>query len=291
MKLDLSSPVARAQDEATRAFAEVFQGTSAPPDLEGLPQVLVTGFGRFLEHPENATGRLVSQLVPSARYPTTLRGALSAVDLPSPQFSMGWTEAVCPSGRRVALCGMIFPVQWGLPPALLEKQLAVMDAELVLMNGIASSEQPLWIELGATNFAVARVDGSGISCPTADQALCEDGPATASCFGAFHAMLRAARDVLAASATRTLRAAHFQTFARPENRYLCNELTYAACRMLEAKRTSRVFLHWPSALSGADIEAAMRVVFAIIDAELGADPVDRMRGENVSAGDDGESAA
>ena len=57
-------------------------------------------------------------------------------------------------------------------------------------------------------------------------------------------------------------------FARADNSYLCNELTYAACDALHAKNTSRIFLHWPSELYPLHLDLGSRIVLRLIETEL-----------------------
>ena len=288
MRFDFAAEIARVQAEASQTFAELFRGLPPPAHLAELPQVLVTGFGRFLHHTENATGRLVAELVPEARYPRTARGSLADVDVPAPQFSIGWNKVTLAKVGAVALCGMIVPSHWGLGPRLLRKQLAAMKVQFVMMNGIATPKQPLWIELGAANRAAAKVDGSGILRPTErktgqGQALLPQGPSTYSSRSAFFALRSAARKRIAqeTSLHDALVGAEFQVFARSENRYLCNELTYAACDLLRRRRASHVFLHWPSTLNASHMASMAKVARALISAELASDPEERLLGRAV----------
>lgn len=290
MEFDLREPLARAQLDALHAFGEAFVGVAPPSTFRdrGLPEVLVTGFGRFLHHTENATGRLVSRLVPSAKYPETARGSLSEVDAPAAQFALGWHEAVLPRVGPVALCGMILPVQWGLGPMLLRTQLAKMNPAFVVMNGIAGPRQPLWIELGAANRAAPKVDGSGIlrpleAAPGEGQALLPPGPPAHSCLAAFDALYTEIARTIAEEegAAEVLTGVAFQTYARPDNNYLCNELTYAACDALQARETPRVFLHWPSELYPRHLDLGTRVVLRAIETELLHGPKERVLGVDV----------
>src|SRR5438477_372139 len=68
--VDTSTPAARAQYDADVEFAAGYTARCAGP-VSGRPRVIVTGFGRFLDVQENATGLMVSALVPAAVYPRT----------------------------------------------------------------------------------------------------------------------------------------------------------------------------------------------------------------------------
>ena len=70
--VDTSTPAARAQYDANVSYALSYRARCVSRG-GSRPRVLVTGFGRFLSNPPNATGMLVSKLVPAARYPVTER--------------------------------------------------------------------------------------------------------------------------------------------------------------------------------------------------------------------------
>jgi hypothetical protein len=66
-------------------FASAYAPRCVAGTDDARSRVLVTGFGRFLENAENATGRMVSQLVPGLQYPETTRPEDGAVDDPAAQ--------------------------------------------------------------------------------------------------------------------------------------------------------------------------------------------------------------
>src|SRR3954471_11666175 len=71
VKVDTRDPLARAQYDADVAFANGYAAKCKKPEGSTRPRVLVTGFGRFMGITNNATGRIVSTLVPDAKYPET----------------------------------------------------------------------------------------------------------------------------------------------------------------------------------------------------------------------------
>src|SRR5262245_48720862 len=71
VKVDTRSPQARKQYDANVAFSSSYTPRCKRSADATRPRVLVTGFGRFMSIENNATGRIVSTLVPSAPYPET----------------------------------------------------------------------------------------------------------------------------------------------------------------------------------------------------------------------------
>src|SRR4051812_44127352 len=67
--VDTHGPLAKAQYDADAAFARAYTPRCAKSSEH--PRVLLTGFGRFQSIRDNATGRIVSHVVPAARYPET----------------------------------------------------------------------------------------------------------------------------------------------------------------------------------------------------------------------------
>src|SRR5438093_6466108 len=145
--VDTSTPAARAQYDADAAFATRYQPRCIPGN-SGRPRVLVTGFGRFLETRDNATGRMVSALVPAARYPLTNPPPAGQVDDPAPQTSVALSTLNLPSGP-VDVCAMIVPVHWDLAAILIAKQVDGFSPEFGLMDGVAGEVQEPWPETGS----------------------------------------------------------------------------------------------------------------------------------------------
>src|SRR5699024_9149414 len=113
------------------------------------PRVLVTGFGRFMSIENNATGRIVSALVPDVSYPETHAPATGELDPPEPQLSVAVSTLDLADIGTVDVCAMILPVYWDLAAILIAKETEAFQPSFVMMNGVAGPRQPLWIELGA----------------------------------------------------------------------------------------------------------------------------------------------
>lgn len=159
VKVDTRTKQARAQYDANVSFANGYV-PRCQPGATGRPRVLLTGFGRFMDIEDNATGRIVSKLIPSAVYPETQPPPAGQVDPPGPQLSVGNGTLDLPGVGTVDVCAMILPVYWDLAAILISKELEAFDPSFVMMNGVAGAQQPIWVELGATNRASQLEDGS-----------------------------------------------------------------------------------------------------------------------------------
>lgn len=167
LRVDTSSPAARAQHAANVAFAEAYRAR-CPVREGGGPRVLLTGFGRFGAVTDNATGRMVSAIVPDAPYPLTRPPADGEVDAPGPQVSVGLRRMRLPGVEgEVEVCGMILPVYWDLSAILVAKEIDAFRPSFVLMNGVSGSKSKLVLELGAVNAASGK-DGSNRIGPALD---------------------------------------------------------------------------------------------------------------------------
>ncbi len=312
--LDTRSPAARAQYDADVAFAVAYRPRCTT--RSGRPRVLITAFGRFLDNPSNATGLIVNALVPSVAYPYTERPPAGTVDPPAPQTSVGLATLNLRTVGPVDVCAMILPVHWDLAAILALKEIEAFAPELVLMNGIASPEQPLWIELGSVNRAMTLRDGSDVLTPVVapGQRFAPIVPSasaadtTRGLLLSWDAVRAAARAAVTAHGPvreegrrfdAIVQGAVFAGYPRGGNTYLCNNITYAVNYALaypgrtltlmqasvarrgatnrvpvrvtrDLRATPRVFVHWPSTLSGAHLDAAAAVMAAIVDAQLAA---------------------
>ncbi|MDP3277463.1 MAG: hypothetical protein Q8Q09_19915 [Deltaproteobacteria bacterium] len=245
IRLRTSSPEARAQYDANVRFALDYRArcTSTAGSTSRKPRVLVTGFGRFLSNGTNATGQMVSSLVPGMVYPRTERPATGTVDAPGPQTAVGSARVTLPGIGEVDLCAMVLPVYWDLAAILVLKEAQSFAPDFVLMNGIAGERQSLWMELGGVNRALSLTDGSNVlePEPPAGQRFAPIVPsATAGelALGArlsWAAVQRAALDAQARAAGVTengvrldavLQGALRAGFPRDSNTYLCNNTSY-----------------------------------------------------------------
>ncbi|AKU95404.1 hypothetical protein AKJ09_02068 [Labilithrix luteola] len=242
--MDTRTEAARRQYDANVKFAMSYSARCTVPKGHRR-RVLVTGFGRFGRIGDNATGRIVSALVPGARYPETSPPTEpGAVDPPEPQLSVATTTLDLPSGESVDVCGMILPVYWDLATILIAKELEAFDPALVVMNGVAAERQPIWLELGATNRAKPLEDGSSQLRPAVrdDESFAKiiDGaPASEDARGnllSWQAVESAARKTIIELADEIDNGVRFGDvlddvrlagYPRSSNTYLCNNVTYA----------------------------------------------------------------
>jgi hypothetical protein len=192
---------------------------------------------------DNATGRVVSALVPSARYPETSAPTDGGADPPEPQLSVGTTTLVLPGAGPVDVCAMILPVYWDLAAILIAREMEAFEPSFVLMNGVAGARQPLWIELGATNRAAPLDDGSNqlrpaVSGSAAYAKIIESASRAEDArpnLLSWQAVESAARETIHRHAddvdqgTRLadlLPDVKLAGFPRDSNTYLCNNVTY-----------------------------------------------------------------
>jgi hypothetical protein len=267
VKVDTRTPAARRQYDANVAFAMSYAPRCARTDT-GNPRVLLTGFGRFMSIDDNATGRIVSKVVPSALYPQTTAPAAGVVDPPAPQLSVGTTTLVLPGSGPVDVCAMILPVYWDLAAILIAKEMDAFDPSFVMMNGVAGRRQPLWVELGSTNRAAPLDDGSNQLRPAISgtdrhakivETASRDEDARANILS-WRAVEGAARAAIASHAddvdqdTRLgdlLPDVKLAGFPRSSNTYLCNNVTYVTGYLMSHPASPVRLLRASPALPGA----------------------------------------
>ncbi len=211
------------------------------------PRVLVTGFGRFLENRENATGRIVSRLVPGLDYPETDPPEPSEVDDPAAQLATARGIVSLEGIGEVEVCGLVLPVFWDVAAIVALREIEAFEPDLVVLNGIAGERQPIWLELGATNAAVSLPDGSGTLVPVAPGTkLVEEAGDDERARGNLlswnnvRASLRAAigerEGVVGTSGARfgdLVRGVALAGYPRESNTYLCNNTTYTVGYVLD----------------------------------------------------------
>jgi pyrrolidone-carboxylate peptidase len=248
VKVLTNTPLAVKQYKVNLAFAKTYKPrckAKASALSSRRPRVLVTGFGRFLSNVHNATGEMVTRLVPNMKYPLTAKPEEGWVDPPGPQTVVKLATTSWPKSGEVDVCAMVLPVFWDLAAALVLAEIDAFSPDLVVMNGVAGSRQPLWLEMGAINHADANEDGSG-------NLYAVDGPvvstAAKSEYGranllswqpvkeAMVAAIEEHGDVIAAAdadgvvnETRfdeILPGVAFAGYPRTSNTYLCNNTTY-----------------------------------------------------------------
>ncbi len=236
-----------AQYVANVAFAEGYV-PSCDLSLAGdRPRVLVTGFGRFLENKENATGRMVSRLVPNLEYPLTSPPEDGKVDDPAAQTRVSQATVELEDVGEVEICAMVLPVFWDLASILVLKEMQAFAPDMVLMNGIAGDRQPIWLELGSVNAAVALSDGSGTLAPIeSGSKLVQEAPdedkarGLVLSWGEVRAGARAKIDSMAEEPDENgtkfgevVEGAVLAGYPRSSNTYLCNNTTYVVNYLLD----------------------------------------------------------
>ncbi len=306
VKVVIDSPLAAKQLKANIDFAKSYKARCRTNGSN--PRVLVTGFGRFMSNQKNATGLIVSKLLPKLTYPMTTPPAAGAIDPPGPQLAVALGTITLPKSGNVDVCAIVLPVFWDLAAVLALLEIDAFEPDLVVMNGIAGARQPLWLELGAINKADHAADGSGVLSAA-------DGPvisgASSKEYGRANLLSwlpvrEAMRSAIAAHAADDQGGTRFDAivegallaaFPRASNTYLCNNTTYAVGYVMDHPKKTvtllqptdprygsgirltssvdrswvpRVFVHWPSELDGAHLTAAANVLAAGIDAQLAA---------------------
>ncbi len=244
VKVDTRTPAARRQYDANVAFATSYKPRCAKPATPtGHPRVLLTGFGRFMSIGDNATGRIVSAVIPAARYPETAPPASGEVDPPEAQLSVATSTIVLPGAGPVDVCAMVLPVYWDLAAILIAKEMDAFGPTFVMMNGVAGDRQPLWVELGATNRAAPLDDGSNQLRPAVSgndaYAKIVDNASHDDDARSNLLSWRAVQSAAQAAVTRheadidqgtrlgdVLQGVKLAGFPRNSNTYLCNNVTY-----------------------------------------------------------------
>jgi len=230
-----------AQYVANVDFATSYVPACSFTDDGQRPRVLVTGFGRFLENEENATGRMLSQWVPGLEYPLTTPPEKGRVDDPAAQLRVSQGVVTLEGVGEVEVCGLVLPVFWDVAAIVTLREIEAFQPDFVMMNGIAGETQPLWLELGAVNEAVALPDGSGTLAPvTAGSPLVPDVEEAERARGnllswtetrvgaeAMIANLAPERDADGVAFGDIVGGVRFAGFPRSSNTYLCNNTTYA----------------------------------------------------------------
>jgi hypothetical protein len=273
--VDTSSPAARAQYDANVSFARSY-AARCKPSQNGHKRAIVTGFGRFLYISENATGRIVSALAPNAKYPITQPPMGDAVDPPAPQTSVAVQTIHLPHAGDVDVCAMILPVYWDLAAILIAKEVDAFGPNVVLMNGVADSEQDLWIELGGVNRAMTELDGSDRLKPIATggrKTIPLVPSASASDllrgnFLSFYAVQDAARTKIKEHGAdveqgrrfdEVLTGAKLAGFPRSGNTYLCNNVTYTVGYLMGHPNQSVTLLKASTPLSGKPNSVTVKI--------------------------------
>jgi hypothetical protein len=305
--VDTGGDAGAAQQAADVAFADVYSPRCTSDGSR--PRLLVTGFGHFEDITFNASGEMIARLVPGVVYPPPPAPATQgAVEDPATQTSVAVARISLPGVGDVDACGMILPVDWDLAAILIAKEIDSFLPQFVLMNGVADPTQPLWLELGSVNEAEPSPDASQNLTPQGFNAPLIPGLDTSDfarpLLASWSAIQGAAAGAITAQADVSEGGATFSTvmsgalyagFPRSTNTYLCNNVTYVVNYLMDHPGTAeqlivssttgqgasvaiqhdvrvapREFLHWPSTLTGAWLDAGASVLAAVAGAELAA---------------------
>jgi pyrrolidone-carboxylate peptidase len=282
--VNTSSPRARAQYDANVAFATAYKSRctfpQTPAGTTPRPRVLVTGFGRFLDNTNNATGRIVTALVPGAEYPQTTPPEPGpqgwAVDPPEPQTRVTVGRIELPRMGAVDVCAMVVPVYWDLASILVAKEIDAFRPSLVLMNGIAGSRQDLWIELGSVNQAMPLEDGSDALKPLPPTGKSVAPIVPSASRADQHKGLLLSWNAVRDAATKEIEAkkdvdddgASFSDllpgvklagFPRSSNTYLCNNITYVVNYLMSYPGRNVTLLKASTPVSGKANQVRMKI--------------------------------
>lgn len=281
VKVDTSSPEARRQYDANVAFATSYAARCTPTQAtDGSPRpvarVLLTGFGRFMSIDNNATGRIISTLIPDAHYPETHAPPRGQVDPPEPQLSVTQSMLDIPNIGRVEVCAMILPVYWDLAAILIAKEAESFSPSFVMMNGVAGPQQPVWIELGATNRASKNFDGSNQLRPAVMPGeeyvkIIESASSREDARGnllSWRAVETAAKEAATRHANEIegearfdsiLQGARLAGFPRASNTYLCNNVTYVTGWLMSHPNKEVRLLRASRTVSGAPNDVKVKI--------------------------------
>jgi len=253
VKVGTQSALAWAQYQANLAYAMAYQPVcgqgNAPVQTEvaaDRPRVLVTGFGRFQSNWRNASGQIVATLIDELSYPLTDPPPSGEIDPPEAQTAVARSTIALPDSGPVELCVMVLPVFWDLAALLALKEIEAFDPDLVIMNGIAGSRQPLWLELGAVNRARGLQDGSNILAAVEGSPLISTASDDDTARGNLLSWqpVREAIELALASEGPTLasnemrfdeiaQGTRLAGFPRSSNTYLCNNTTYTVGYLMD----------------------------------------------------------
>jgi len=287
-------------------FARTFKPFSKPRSHRR--RALVTAFGRFGEHATNASATIARALLGEtatfaprattsepddpAAHVSTMEGVIDLPTLRSVEIHV----VVLPSMWDLAPLLAVRSIEALRPDVVLMNGIGA-TAQAIAVEAAANNRAAL------RDDASARIRPRGDGAATKILPQVDDPPRALSLD--VERILGRARSVWSRHASTTEGGLRFDAVApsvelapaREENAYLCNQLAYLVDRALafpdralrllrgvehdvgidlamgaatDAKlsRIPRGFVHWPSALVGAHVEACVEVLRAMLDAQL-----------------------
>ena len=304
--LTADAPSSRAQLDCNVAFARASSSSSASeaaPVGSARKRVLVTAFGRFAGHPQNASASIACALFDRSATFAPLPSS-DAPDDPVAHLQTIAGVVELPRAGAIDLHVLVLPVMWDLAALLALTTAARVRPDAILMNGVGAAEQPVGIEAEASNRAALRDDASGRVRPrgeTGPVRILEDVDEHRRALPLdTERVLAAARARWSLHAETTESGRRFDAVARgvevlhgrDANVYLCNQIAYLvdralafphrALRLLRGSEhdgvdvvvpaalrdVPRGFVHWPSTLVGAHVAAGADLLRAMLDAML-----------------------
>lgn len=302
--LDTRTRESKAQYRENLSFVTGYTPQCAVLDAT-LPRVLVAGYGRFQGIEENLTGLMVASLVGGV-YPRPVINV--GKPIPPAAVAMVRTAIVNLSGQRVNLCGLVLPVYWDLAPLIVEKESIRFTPQVVLLNGVAGSGDPVRFELGSANQALPLLDGSDLLAPRKRvfsdvlQPIVRTLPTSATEPSRFPYVQarQAVEDELAKISNedsgafdRLVAGVGYAPYPSEYLTYLCNNVVYVtnylashpgvSVRLMESSSSTsgvsvlarggdaqlvRTFVHWPHLEGVSDVAKATRLMRALLAAAV-----------------------
>jgi hypothetical protein len=256
-------------------------------------RVIVTGYGLFSGVPYNISGTVVRSMADPAFWPDQIvlgapHGAAwtsprPGLVSPSDVGAVAFNRSLIIDGRRYEACFLVLDVIWDLAGAIVVHEESRFKPELILMTGRGGEQASF--EAGALNRAspYPGYDADGrplgsINVPQSKWVLPDDPVDLAL------AMTWDPRELAAASESEVELLGYSavgQRTARPENNYLCNDISFVALHASQNRATNLAggritldspelpkppvvgFLHFPAAdAAHPDLAAYSQGIFA-----------------------------
>ncbi|MFI5360399.1 MAG: hypothetical protein ACHQ49_00395 [Elusimicrobiota bacterium] len=213
-------------------------------------RVLVAGYGLFAGVPYNISGTVVRSMADPAFWPDHIElGGVAPAGTAAPRTgtvssadagAVAFNRTLLIDGERYEACFLITDVIWDLAGAILIREESLFKPRLILMTGRGT--WPTSFEAGAINRAspYPGYDENGdplgsINVPESKWILPDD-PVD------FTVPMAWNPEALAAASRSEIEALGYtavgQPAARPENNYLCNDISYVALHASRNKSTS-----------------------------------------------------